>query len=298
MLQKLKAMLHEPVYFFTSAAAKGMLNWMPDAWYLKILYRWRMGEPLNLRHPKKYNEKLQWLKLYDRNPAYAGWVDKYEVRSYIAKKLGEEYLIPCYGVWDRFEDIDFDALPDAFVLKCTHDSGSVILCRDKAAFDKAAAAAQIARAFKRNYYNAYREWPYKSLKPRIIAEKFMVDESGSDLKDYKVLCFSGRARMVELHQNRFQDKAHTQDFYDRDWNNLHIVQAGFPGAKEPLARPAKLEELLRLSEILAEGIRHVRVDWYVADDRIYFGEITFYDGSGFEAFTEKDEYYLGSLIKL
>lgn len=298
MLQNLKAMCRNPVYFFTAAAARGVFNWMPDAWYLKILYRWLMGEKLNLKNPQKYNEKLQWLKLHDRDPRYAEWVDKYEVRSYIEKKLGAEYLIPCYGVWERFEDIDFDALPDKFVLKCTHDSGSVLLCKDKNTFDKAAAAARMKKAFKRNYYNTYREWPYKSVKPRIIAEKYMVDESGDDLKDYKVMCFAGKAEMIEVHRNRFRGEEHTQDFYDRDWNNLHIVQAFIPGASEPIERPEKLEELLRLSETLAAGLYHVRVDWYVIRDRIYFGEITFYDGSGFEAFCEKDEYYLGRLIKL
>lgn len=298
MLQNLKTMCQTPVYFFTAAAARGVFNWMPDAWYLKILYRWLTGEKLNLKNPQKYNEKLQWLKLHDRNPEYSKWVDKYEVRGYIEKRIGAQYLIPCYGVWERFEEIDFDALPNEFVLKCTHDSGSVLICKDKQSFDKEAAAAGIKKAFKRNYYNTYREWPYKSVKPRIIAEKFMVDESGDDLKDYKVLCFSGRAELVEVHQNRFRQAEHTQDFYDRDWNHLHIEQAGMPASNQSIERPKKLEELLCLSEKLAAGLRHVRVDWYVIHDRIYFGEITFYDGSGFEAFREQDEYYLGGLIRL
>lgn len=298
MIQKLKAIFAHPVYLITSAAAKGLLNWMPDAVYLKMLYRAFMGEKLNLKNPRKYNEKLQWLKLHDRNPDYPVMVDKYAVREYITKKLGEEYLIPCYGVWDKFDEIDFDKLPDAFVLKCTHDSGSVILCPDKAKFDREAARLKIQKAYKRNYYHTYREWPYKSVKPRIIAEQYMVDESGDDLKDYKIMCFGGRAELIEMHQNRFNGKEHTQDFYDRNWNNVHIVQKCMRPAQKDLERPDKLEELLRLSEVLAKGMRHARIDWYVIHNKIYFGEITFYDGSGFEAFEEEDEYRLGDMIKI
>lgn len=297
---KIKTFLQNPQYFITSPAAKGWLNWVPDRIYLKVLYRVLTGEKCNLKNPVTYNEKLQWLKLHDRKPEYADMVDKYEVRKVIRQKVGEEYLIPCYGVYDRFEDIDFDQLPEQFVLKCTHDSGSVVICKDKNAFDKEAAKQSLNAAMKRNYYSTYREWPYKFVKPRIIAEKFMVDESGDDLKDYKVMCFHGRAQVIEVHENRFTaGKEHTQTFYDRDWNKLSIVQEGLEFVKEERKAPPQLERILELSEKVAQDMYHARVDWYIINDRIYFGEITFYDGSGFETFPNReDNVFLGQFICL
>lgn len=298
MIQKLKEMLGRPVYFITSIASRGWLDWVPDAIYLKIIYRGLMGDSLNLENPQKYSEKVQWLKLHDRKPEYSVMVDKYAVQKYIADKLGEQYLIPCYGVWEHFEDIDFDTLPNEFVLKCTHDSGSVIICKDKASFDKEAARKRIKKAYGRSFYSAYREWPYKNVKPRIIAEKFMVDESGNDLKDYKVMCFGGRAELIKVHQNRFNDDRHTQDFYDRNWNNMHIVQKTLNRADWDVERPKNLEELLRLSEVLAKDMKHARIDWYVIGEAIYFGEITFYSSSGLIPFDERGEKLLGDLLQL
>lgn len=298
MNQKLEAILAQPMIIITAIASRGWLNWIPDSVYLKILYRGFVGEKLNLKNPKKYNEKLQWLKLHDRNSEYSHMVDKYEVQKYIADTLGQEYLIPCLGVWDKFDEIDFTQLPDQFVLKCTHDSGSVIICKDKATFDIDAARDRIAKAYKRNYYDAYREWPYKDVKPRIIAEKYMSDSENGDLKDYKVLCFSGRAELIEVHQNRFIEGAHTQDFYDREWNNVHIAQNCMANAATDLDRPDNLEKMLQLSERLAEKIPHVRIDWYVIQGKLYFGEITFFDGSGLEPFSAEVEYMLGKLIEL
>lgn len=300
MIDKLKKFIRNPVYFVTSPAAKGYLNWVPDEIYLKILYRLRLGKRCNLKKPVLYNEKLQWLKLHDRKPEYARMVDKYEVRSFIEEKLGGEYLIPFYGVYDSFEEIDFSKLPQQFVLKCTHDSGSVEICKDARSFDKKAAGARLTAAMKKNYYDTYREWPYKSVKPRIIAEKYMVDESGYDLKDYKIMCFNGKARIIEVHENRFvEGKAHTQTFYDSSWNKLDISQDfGLP-TKEERRRPEQLDKMLALSEKIAKDMYHARIDWYLINGKIYFGEITFYDGSGFEPFqNEKDEEFLGSLIQL
>ena len=299
MSSKLKDFINNPQYFITSPAAKGYLDWVPDAVYLKILYRIVTHRKLHLRHPKHYNEKLQWMKLHDRKPEYARMVDKYEVRSYIAELLGEEYLIPCLGVYSSFEDIDFDKLPDRFVIKCTHDSGSVVICKDKSAFDIESARNQINAGMKRNYYSTYREWPYKGVKPRIIIEQYMDGDDG-DLKDYKVMCFDGKALMVQTHENRFvEGKEHTQTFYDRDWKILDLKQFGLEPVDEPGERPALMDEIFRLSEIVSRDMCHVRVDWYIIDEKIYFGEITFYDGSGFDAFlTEDMEEYMGSLIKL
>ncbi len=300
MSSKLKTFLKNPAYFITSPAAKGYLNWVPDSIYIKILYKALTGEKCNLKHPVTYNEKLQWLKLHDRKPEYAQMVDKYEVRKYIAKTLGEEYLIPCYGVYDSFDQIDFDKLPDQFVLKCTHDSGSVIICTDKASFHKEVAKEQLSKAMKKNYYDTYREWPYKNVKARIIAEQFMVDESGDDLKDYKIMCFNGIAKIIETHENRFTEgKTHTQTFYDRDFNPLGIIQEGLEPVKEERKKPVQMDQLLALSETIAKDMYHARIDWYLVQGKIYFGEITFYDGSGFESFPNKeDDLFLGSLIQL
>lgn len=300
MAGKWKTFLENPAYFITSPAAKGYLNWVPDSLYIKILYKALTGEKCHLKHPITYNEKLQWLKLHDRKPEYAKMVDKYEVRSYIASLFGEEYLIPCYGVYDSFNQIDFDALPKQFVLKCTHDSGSVVICEDKESFDRQAAGEKLTKAMKKNYYDTYREWPYKDVKPRIIVEKYMVDESGDDLKDYKILCFNGRAKIIETHENRYtKGKVHTQTFYTQNWEKLDIYQVDLYPTKTPREKPAQMDTLISMSEKIAKDMYHVRVDWYLINGNIYFGEITFYDGSGFEPFpAKKDNLYLGNLMEL
>ena len=221
-MSKIRTFIENPQYFITSQASKGWLNWVPDSLYLKVLYRVIMGRKLNLKNPKEYNEKLQWLKLNDRKPEYSTMVDKYEVRGYIEDLLGDKYLIPCLGIYDSVDDIDIDALPDRFVLKCTHDSGSVEICKDKSSFDIEGARHRLSQAMKRNYYATYRGWPYKYVKPRIIAEGYL-EGDGGDLKDYKVMCFNGEAKIIEVHENRFvEGKVHTQTFYDRELSLIHI----------------------------------------------------------------------------
>lgn len=298
-MSKIKTFIENPQYFITSPAAKGWLDWVPDSLYLKLLYRVIMGRRLNLRNPKEYNEKLQWLKLNDRKPEYAIMVDKYEVRGYIADLLGDKYLIPCLGIFDSVDDIDIDELPDRFVLKCTHDSGSVEICKDKSSFDIEGARHRLSQAMKRNYYATYREWPYKYVKPRIIAEGYLEGDEG-DLKDYKVMCFNGEAKIIEVHENRFvEGKVHTQTFYDREWEIVPLTQVETITVDKPSERPRQLEEILRLSELIAKDMYHARIDWYIEGDKIYFGEITFYDGSGFESFsTPEMERMLGDMIKL
>lgn len=298
MNKRLNAILSNPIVIFTALGSRGFLNWIPDSIYLKILYKGFVGEKLNLKNPRKYNEKLQWLKLYDRKPEYSTMVDKYAVRKYIADKLGDEYLIPCLGVWENVEDIDFDSLPNQFVLKCTHDSGSVIICKEKSSFDIESTKQKLKKACNRNYYYAYREWPYKNVKPRIIAEVYMSEFEEDALKDYKVLCFHGCAQLIEIHQNRFNNKEHTQDFYDREWTNLHIAQKCLKNSSTVLEKPKLLEKMLNLSEILASDLKHARIDWYIVKDTLYFGEITFFDGSGFEPYPPKEELLLGELIHL
>lgn len=299
IMSKIRTFIENPQYFITSPAAKGWLNWVPDSLYLKVLYRIIMGRKLNLKNPMEYNEKLQWLKLNDRKPEYSTMVDKYEVRGYIADLLGDKYLIPCLGIYDSVDDIDIDALPERFVLKCTHDSGSVEICKDKSSFDIEGARHRLAQAMKRNYYATYREWPYKYVKPRIIAEGYL-EGDGGDLKDYKVMCFNGEAKIIEVHENRFvEGKVHTQTFYDREWNIVPLTQVETVTVDRPGERPRQLDEILRLSELIAKDMYHARIDWYIEGDKIYFGEITFFDGSGFESFsTPEMERMLGDMINL
>ena len=298
-MSKIRTFIENPQYFITSPASKGWLNWVPDSLYLKVLYRVIMGRKLNLKNPKEYNEKLQWLKLNDRKPEYSTMVDKYEVRGYIGDLLGDKYLIPCLGIYDSVDDIDIDALPDKFVLKCTHDSGSVEICKDKSSFDIEGARHRLSQAMKRNYYATYREWPYKYVKPRIIAEGYL-EGDGGDLKDYKVMCFNGEAKIIEVHENRFvEGKVHTQTFYDREWNIVPLTQVETVTVDRPGERPRQLDEILRLSELIAKNMYHARIDWYIEGDKIYFGEITFFDGSGFESFsTPEMERMLGDMINL
>lgn len=296
-MSKLKSFIENPVYFITSPAAKGWLNWVPDNIYIKALYRATIHRQCNLKNPVGYNEKLQWLKLHDRKPEYIQMVDKYEVRRYIAELFGEEYLIPCLGVYESIDDIDVDILPEKFVLKCTHDSGSVEICTNKAVFDWDAAKSHLESSMKRNYYSTYREWPYKTVKPRIIVEQYMIDDESNDLPDFKIMCFNGEARIIEHHENRFTGEVHTQTFYTRDWNILDISQPGLYPVDEPVERPEHLDDMLEMSEKIAKDMYHARIDWYIINGKIYFGEITFYDGSGFEPFTTWEmEEYLGSQI--
>ena len=295
-LAGLKYFLTKPGGWFFFLQSRGLLNWMDDEAYLKRLYRYSMGCELPLDDPKTFNEKLQWLKLHDRRPLYTKLVDKYEVKAYVAEKIGAEYVVPVIaGPWDSADEIDFDALPEQFVLKCTHDSGGVVICRDKAAFDREAARAKLRKTLRRNFYWAGREWPYKDVKPRVFAERYMEDESG-ELRDYKVMCFGGEPKLIQLHMGRFTH--HTQDFYDTDWNLLPIYQ-GTPLSGSAVPRPAFLDEMLRLSRRMAEGFIQIRLDWFCVEGRLYFGEYTFFDASGCENF-EPDEYnrIMGDWIRL
>ena len=267
------------LFFFLSS--RGLVNRMSDEAYLKRVFQYTFGYALDLEHPKSYNEKLQWLKLHDRDPLYPRLVDKYEVKNYIAEKIGPEYVVPVVGgPWDCIDEIDLDALPDQFVMKCTHDSGSVIICKDKSAFDFETAKNKLAKALRRNYYWSNREWPYKDVKPRVYAEKYL--DSGPDsLNDYKVMCFNGVPRLIQVHNGRFHH--HTQDFYDTDWNLLPITQE-LPSSETLTPRPACLEEMLRLSQVLAADFVQIRVDWYLLGQRLYFGELTFTSQGGLMPF--------------
>ncbi len=291
--------LKKPVYYGIMAFGRILPDriWA-DALYLKMLYRYKFRKPLNLKNPETYSEKLQWLKLYDRRAEYTRMVDKFEAKQYVAERIGEEYIIPTLGVWDRFEDIDFDALPDQFVLKCTHDSGGLVICTDKSKLDIEKARTKINHALRRKYYLNTREWPYKEVKPRIIAEKYMVDESGYELKDYKFFCFDGRVKAMFIATDRSADTETCFDFYDRDFNHLPFIN-GHPNAAREIAKPEGFEEMLRLAEALGKGMPQSRIDFYNINGKIYFGEITFFHWSGLMPFQPEEwDRTFGSWIEL
>ena len=284
---------------FSIFASRGIYNRLSDEKFLKKAYKIKFGKTLNLNNPQTFNEKLQWLKLNDRNPLYTTLVDKYAVKKYIADKIGEEYIIPTLGVWDSFDDIDFASLPEQFVLKCTHNSGGLIICKDKKKLDVDSARMKITKYLNRNYYWLSREWPYKNVKPRIIVEKYMVDDSGYELKDYKFYCFDGQVKLLMIASDRLTGKQKHFDYYDRHGQVQNIVWGGVPNSPIPQPLPEQYEEMVNIAEKLSEGIPHVRIDLYLISGKIHFGEMTFFDASGFddiqpEEWNEK----LGSWITL
>ena len=269
-----------------------------DKKYLKTFYKIRMDKELNLDNPKSFNEKLQWLKLYDKNPEYTKLVDKYEVKKIVSEKIGEEYVIPTLGVWDNFDEIDFDKLPNEFVLKCTHDSGSVVICTDKTKLDISSIKEKINECLRKNYYYSGREWPYKNVKPRIIAEKYMRDGENLDLKDYKLMCFNGKVKCSFVCSNRNSKKGLCVNFYDKEWNPLPFIRY-YPKNNIEADKPLNYEKMIEFAEILAVQIPFVRVDFYEVQGKIYFGEMTFYPGGGMERFTPEEwDKRLGDMITL
>lgn len=260
------------------------LQFLPDALYLKLKYRVLMGKNLNLKNPVNYTEKLQWLKLHDRKPIYTDMVDKYEAKRYVAERIGEKYIIPTYGVWNSFDEIDFDALPDRFVLKCTHDSGGLVIVKDKSQLDKEQAREKITQCLKRNFYYSGREWPYKNVKPRILAEAYMEDSKTAELRDYKFFVFNGKAKALFIASERQKEGEETKfDFFDMDYNHLPIKN-GHPNAEVPPRKPETFEQMRVLAEKLAADVPHLRVDFYEVDGKIYFGELTFSHWTGMVPF--------------
>lgn len=283
-------------FWLQFCAARGFTNWMPDKMFIKLSYRFNMGKKLNLNNPKTYNEKLQWLKLYDRNPAYTNMVDKYKVRDYVANKIGEEYLIPLLGVWDDPQDIDFSELPDQFVLKCNHDSGGVVICKDKSQLDRSKSIKFLKKCLKRNFYYRAREWPYKDIITKVIAEKYLVDESGYQLKDYKFFCFDGKCKFSFIATDRENDTRF--DFFDINFNHIP-VKNGHDNSDKPIEKPKTWEKMILLAEKLSYGIPQVRVDLYDVFGHIYFGEMTFFHFGGKKPFNpEIWDYKFGTYIKL
>lgn len=271
-------------------------NFWNDKTYISILYFLCKGKLINLKTPKTYTEKLQWLKLNYQNPKYTSLVDKYEMKHYVENVIGREHIVPCYGIWDRFEDIDFDELPNQFVLKCTHDSGSFVICNDKNKLNINKIKKIINKGINRDYYKQWREWPYKNVRRRIIAEALLVDESSDSLTDYKFFCFHGEPQIMYISNDA--GKNPTTDFFDMEFNNLDLRMRD-PNSKQLPTKPACFDEMKSLARKLCKGMPHVRVDFYFVNGIIYVGELTFYHNSGLGRITPyKWELMLGNMLNI
>lgn len=282
---------------FLWMASHGLLKGMDDRKYLQKLYYAKMGRVLNLNEPSTFNEKMQWLKLNDRKPIYTQMVDKYEVKKFVGERIGYEHVIPSLGIYKRYDDIDFSRLPGRFVLKCTHDSGGLIIVRDKRKMDHAAAKKKLERSLKRNYFYYGREWPYKDVQPRILAEKYVEDAAMAELNVYKIFCFAGKPELIQVIQG---DKTSHEsiDYFDTGWRMMDLRQ-NFPNSLSHLKRPNNLEEMLSLAEKLSGGHPFLRIDFYSVEEKVFFSEFTFYSDSGMAEFNPEDwDERLGRLIVL
>lgn len=276
---------------------KEVLKFLPDKVYIQLYYFAQFKHFCNLKNPKTYNEKLNWLKLNDRNPEYTKMVDKYAVKKYVSNIIGEEYIIPTIGIWDNFDDINFDLLPNQFVLKCTHDSEGIVIVKDKSNFNKEDAREKINKALKSNFYYIGREWPYKNIKPRIIAEKYMEDKECGELRDYKFFCFNGQPKAMFIASDRGIGDTKF-DYFDLNFKHLDIIQH-YPNSKQKIDRPKEFDKMIELSRILSKKLIHVRVDFYEVNGQVYFGELTFYHFSGFQPFIpEKWDEIFGKWLEL
>lgn len=278
---------------------KKMLNKLPDKVFLQLMYLVKIKKILSLKNPKTFNEKLQWLKLYDRKDIYTTMVDKYEAKKFVSDLIGEEYIIPTLGVYNNFDEINFEELPNQFVIKCTHDSGGLVIVRDKLKFDLNEAKKKIENSLKNNFYYAYREWPYKNVKPRIIVEKYIEDKNQKDLRDYKFFCFDGEPKIMYLSEGLENHETAGISFYDMDFNLTDCKRSDYRTIAYTPEKPKNFEKMKELASILSKDIPHLRVDFYEIDGKILFGELTFTTCAGFVPFEdEKWDKILGGYINL
>lgn len=288
-------------YRFTIDASNGKYNDMPDDEYCKKLFKAKIGKELNLENPKTFSEKLNWLKCYYHKSEYSQMVDKYEVKKYVADLIGEEYVIPALAIWDSVDDIDISSLPNQFVLKCTHDSGGFVICKDKESFDLSAAKIKLRKSMKANYYFPDREWPYKNVKPRILAEPFIDSLGKPESVEYKITCADGKLCFGTICGGiaHTEYSKRTNDHYDENFNIMPWYAYYKPSKNPVTEKPAHYDEIVELAKKISIGIPSVRVDFYVHNDHVYFGEITFYTWAGFLKFTPDEwDLKLGKYITL
>lgn len=270
---------------------------MPSPLYIRLLYLYHFGKLPHLRNPRTFNEKLQWLKLHDHNPIYTTMVDKVRVKEYVTSLAGAKYIIPNLGIWNNAEEIDFDILPDRFVIKCNHDSHGVIVVNDKGKTNLEAVREKLRKRLQVDGYAYGREWPYKDVERKILAEKFIEGDSG-ELIDYKVHCFGGEPKFILVCQDRFSDSGLKEDFYDIGWELMDVRRPNV-GHGTPVKRPDELDEMLELARLLSKGVPFLRTDFYYTQGKILFGELTFFPASGFQRFVpDRYDRLFGDWIEL
>ena len=278
-------------------AKLGLYSFMSNRMFLKKMFKLHLGYKLDLSNPKTFNAKLQWLKLYDCQPEYTTMVDKYAVKKLIAERIGAEYVVPLLGVWDSAEQIDFASLPNSFVLKTNHDSKGVLICKDKELLDIKTTRSFLKKQLSSNGFWFGREWPYKNVQRKIIAEELLQNESGAEVKDYKVWCFNGEPKFVEVDYDRYV--GHKLNVYDLDWNFVDFYMTSHNDANVKIPKPNNLDEIVELSKKLAKNETFVRIDFYSIGDQIYVGELTFYPGGGCIDFhPDQYDYILGDMLEL
>jgi len=290
--------LKNPFSIVVQLGERGYLKWMSDKIYISIVYWADSYRRLNLTNPVRYSEKIQWVKLYDRKAIYKQYVDKYKVRALIKEKIGDKYLVPMIASYDSIDEIEWDLLPETFVIKCNHGSGANIICDNKSNLDIQLAEKKLRKWMKRDWYWYGREWAYKDMKPKIIVEKYIAGERFA-ADDFKLICFNGKVHEIEVHMNRYLKHA-IQD-YDRNWNPIGKGFDGYDTIPNPYRRPICLEEMIELSEVLAEETYISRIDWYIYKEQLYFGEITLYESAGFFGRGSKTEPWdleIGKYIEL
>lgn len=299
LAKKVIRLILDSNYRFLILSSKGFYKHVPDDKFLKKVYKGTFGRDLNLDNPHSYNEKLQWIKLFDHRPIYTQLVDKYEVKNIVSDVIGEKYIIPTIGVWDSFDDIDFGALPNQFVLKCTHDSGGIVICKDATQLDKEKARKKIEKCLHRDFYLRNREWPYKNVPRRIIAEKYMEDHKYGELRDYKFFCFDGVPFIMFIASDRQSVGQETKfDFFDMAFNPLNIIN-GHPVSKTLPDKPLNFELMKKFAGMLSKGFPQMRVDFYEVNGNVFFGEMTLFHHSGLCAFEPEEwDYKLGEQLTL
>jgi len=282
MIKRIIECIIHPKKILIALMVRGYLRFIPDEYFIKTLYKYNFGHYPDLQNPKTFNEKIQWLKLHDKNPKHTIMVDKYLVKDEVAKIIGEQYIVKTLGVWDSFEDISFEDLPDSFVLKCTHDSGGLVIVRDKKKLNIEKARKKINKALKFNFYYVCREWPYKNVKPRIIAEEFLNDETNYVPEDYKIYCMNGKPQYIVVFHNRFNDDMELcESVYNTKWEKQNFsFDKHFKISDFEQDKPACLDEMLLLAEKLCKNLCQVRVDFYIVNGKLYFGEMTYFTASG------------------
>lgn len=296
--KKINRVLQNPFAAAIFLNHRGLLNWMPDKSFLKLMYRAYIGKKLDLKHPKTYNEKLQWIKLYDRKDEYTRNADKYLVRDFIKQTIGEDYLIPLIGVYRHPDEIPWKGLPKKCVIKCNHASHTNIICEDIDQLDIEDAKKKLVSWLKLNLYYHGREWCYKNIKPLIICEQYLETKSGTIPNDYKFMCFNGEPKLIQVHENRGKEN-YSLSYYSPDWQRIDMKRIDAPTNKSLVDKPKKLEEMLSIAKRLAANTYYCRIDLYYEDDKVYFGEITYYPTSGFSTFDDDTtDLLLGSYIKL